>query len=81
MSRREQRLPRAGLVTLTATALVLAGCGSKQDALSPESGSARGITSLWWTMLIGSAIGLGVVALILLGAWIRRNRPGMPAVL
>ena len=73
-------MPRAGLVTLTATALVLAGCGSKQDALSPESGPARGITSLWWTMLIGSAIGFGVVALILLGAWIRRNRPGMPGV-
>ena len=68
------------LVTLTAAALVLAGCGSKQDALAPESGPARGITSLWWTMLVGSAVALAIVALILLAAWIRRNRPGVPGV-
>jgi cytochrome c oxidase subunit II len=73
-------LPRAALVTLTAAAFVLAGCGSKQDALAPESGSARGITSLWWTMLAGSAVALAIVALILLAAWIRRNRPGVPGV-
>jgi len=73
-------LPRAALVTLTAAAFVLAGCGSKQDALAPESGSARGITSLWWTMLVGSAVALAIVALILLAAWIRRNRPGVPGV-
>jgi cytochrome c oxidase subunit 2 len=73
-------LPRAGLVTLTAAALVVAGCGSKQDALSPESGASRGIATLWWKMLVGSALGLGIVALILLAAWIRRNRAGVPGV-
>jgi cytochrome c oxidase subunit II len=61
-------------------ALVVAGCGSKQDALAPHSKAARGITSLWWNMLIGSALGFGIVVLILAGAWVRRNRPGVPGV-
>ena len=78
-------MPRARLVTLIATGLisigfVLAGCGSKQDALSPESGPAKGIDSLWWKMLGGAALGFGIVALILLAAWIRRNRPGVPGI-
>jgi cytochrome c oxidase subunit 2 len=60
--------------------LLLAGCGSQQDALAPHSKAARGIASLWWNMLIGSALGLGIVALILAGAWVRRNRPGVPGV-
>jgi cytochrome c oxidase subunit 2 len=60
--------------------LVLAGCGSQQDALAPHSKAARGITSLWWNMLIGSALAFGIVVLILAGAWVRRNRPGIPGV-
>jgi cytochrome c oxidase subunit 2 len=60
--------------------LLLAGCGSQQDALEPHSKAARGITSLWWNMLIGSALAFGIVVLILAGAWVRRNRPGVPGV-
>ena len=60
--------------------LVASACGSKQDALSPRSGAAHGITSLWWNMLIGSALGFGIVAAILLGAWVRRRREGIPRV-
>ena len=59
---------------------LLAGCGSQQDALDPHSKAARGITSLWWNMLIGSALAFGIVVLILAGAWVRRNRPGVPGV-
>jgi cytochrome c oxidase subunit II len=73
-------LPRARLVTLAPLALVAAGCGSKQDALSPQSSPARGIASLWWNMLIGCSLGLAVVVAILVGAWIRRNRTGVPGV-
>ena len=51
-------LPRARLVPLPVAALALAGCGSKQDALDAHSKAARGITSLWWNMLIGSALAL-----------------------
>jgi cytochrome c oxidase subunit II len=60
--------------------LVVAGCGSKQSSLDPQSHSSRRIASLWWDMLIGSALGLGIVALILAAAYVRRNRPGVPGV-
>jgi cytochrome c oxidase subunit 2 len=59
--------------------LLCAGCGSKQDVLDPHSGPARGITSLWWNMLIGSALGLAIVAGILLLAYARRNRTDGPS--
>jgi cytochrome c oxidase subunit II len=71
-----------GVAPAAALALVclLAGCGSQQDALAPHSKAAHGITSLWWNMLIGSALAFGIVVLILAGAWVRRNRPGVPGV-
>ena len=67
----------APLITL---AFAAAGCGSKQNALDPHSRAARGITALWWNMLIGCSLAFAVVALILAGAWIRRNRAGVPRV-
>jgi cytochrome c oxidase subunit 2 len=71
---------RACLLALLPLVLVLSACGSKQDALSPQSRAAHGITSLWWNMLIGSALAFGIVAVILLGAWVRRRREGIPRV-
>jgi cytochrome c oxidase subunit 2 len=67
---------RTGCRVLAAAAplLLCAGCGSKQDALDPHSGAARGIESLWWNMLIGAALGLSIVAGILLLAYVRRGR-------
>jgi cytochrome c oxidase subunit II len=65
-----------GCLTLVGGALVLSGCGSKQDSLRPESGPAHGIATLWWIMLAGSVLGLGVIAAILLGSWLRRDRIG-----
>jgi cytochrome c oxidase subunit II len=73
-------LPRARLVTLPAAALALAGCGSQQDALHAHSKAAHGIASLWWNMLIGSALALAIVAFVLLLAWARRRRPGFPGI-
>jgi len=73
-------LRRARLLALLPLALLASSCGSKQDALSPHSRAAHGITSLWWNMLIGSALGFGIVAAILLGAWVRRRREGIPRV-
>ena len=69
---------RARLVAPPLVAFALAGCGSKQNALAPRSGAARAIDSLWWDMLIGASLGFGLVAAILLGAWLRRRRPGAP---
>jgi cytochrome c oxidase subunit II len=61
---------------LAAGVLLLAGCGSKQNALSPESPDAHGIATLWWIMLAASGVGLAVVVAILLGAYLRRHRAG-----
>jgi cytochrome c oxidase subunit 2 len=75
-----ERLPRAVPVTLLLTPLVLTACGSKQNALDPHSKAARGIASLWWDMLVGASLALSIVALVLLLAWVRRGRPGIPGV-
>jgi cytochrome c oxidase subunit II len=71
---------------LVAAALVVAGCGSKQNSLSPESPPAHGIATLWWIMLAGSAVGLAVIVGILVAAWFKRRtegreRPGTITVL
>ena len=62
--------------------LALAGCGSgaggRQNVLHPESHAERRIDTLWWVMLVGSAIGFGVIALLLFLGWARRNRDQLP---
>src|SRR4051794_13327934 len=67
------RLPRGRLVTLAPVALVIAGCGSKQDSLAPQSPDAHGIATLWWVMFAGSAVGLAVVAALLIASWVKRR--------
>jgi cytochrome c oxidase subunit 2 len=69
-------LPRGRLVTLLPLAAVAAGCGSKQDALAPESPAAHGISTLWWIMLAGSGLGLLVIVGLLVAGWVRRNTRG-----
>jgi cytochrome c oxidase subunit II len=56
---------------------VLAGCGTQQNALAPESRQARDIASLWWWMLGGSWLGVLLVAGLLFAAWMRRGRRGI----
>jgi cytochrome c oxidase subunit II len=68
------RYPGAVLVTLAA--LLAGGCGSKQSSLDPQSPDAHGIATIWWVMLAGSVVGLGVIVGILVAAWLRRRRPG-----
>jgi cytochrome c oxidase subunit II len=70
-------MPRRG-IGLLAVVLCTAGCGSKQDSLDPHSKAARGIESLWWNMLIGSALAFGILALYLLVGYGRRRRVGFP---
>jgi cytochrome c oxidase subunit II len=60
--------------------VLLAGCGSKQNALSPESHPAREISTLWWNMMIGCWLGFGVIVALLVAAYIRRGRAGIPFV-
>ena len=62
----------SGIVVLP---LLLTGCGEKtQNALAPESHQARDIASLFWWMMIGAWIGLGIVVALLLLAWKRGHR-------
>jgi cytochrome c oxidase subunit 2 len=69
---RRSFLVPAGVV---AAALPLAGCGSSQSTLSPQSGPAHDIDVLWWVMFAGSAIVFAVVtALVLVAALRRRGR-------
>jgi cytochrome c oxidase subunit 2 len=52
----------------------LSGCGGGQSTLSPHSGPARTISSLWWIMFVGSALVFAlVVALIAVGLLKRRR--------
>jgi heme/copper-type cytochrome/quinol oxidase subunit 2 len=61
-------------------ALAVAGCGSRQSTLDPQSTPAREIADLWWWMLAAATfVLLGALTLLLLG-WLRRRRPGLPVI-
>ena len=60
-------------------ACALAGCGPSQNALAPKSHQAKDIASLFWWMMGGAWIGLGLVVALLLLAWYRRRRRGIGA--
>jgi cytochrome c oxidase subunit 2 len=50
------------------------------SVLEPRSGPARDITTLWWWMLaVAAVVFAGAVALLVL-AWLRRRREGVPVV-
>ncbi|MFN2627104.1 MAG: cytochrome c oxidase subunit II [Gaiellaceae bacterium] len=80
MTRRRPARPFLAAALIVVVVPLLAGCASKQNSLAPESKPAREITHLWWNMLIGSALGLGIVALLLFAAWWRRGHAGIPRV-
>jgi cytochrome c oxidase subunit II len=57
--------------------LLLAGCG-RQSIVSPRSPQTHDIALLWWWMLgIATVVFLGAVGMLVL-AWIRREKPGLP---
>jgi cytochrome c oxidase subunit 2 len=64
---------------LAPAAVAVAGCGEKQSALAPKSHQSRDIASLFWWMMGGAWIGLGLVVALLLLAWKLRNRRGVGA--
>jgi cytochrome c oxidase subunit 2 len=70
------RKDRRCLAFLLLAVVPLAGCGGSQDALAPESHQARDIASLFWWMMGGAWVGLGLVVGLLLWSWKRRNRRG-----
>jgi cytochrome c oxidase subunit 2 len=50
--------------------------GANQSILAPESDAARSIADLWWIMMIGAWIVLGVVVLLVVLAVLRRRSGG-----
>jgi cytochrome c oxidase subunit 2 len=70
------RLLRA--VLLAGTLPLLAGCGGNEDVLKPASPAEHSISNLFWIMMAGAWVGLGVVAFFLLLGWFRRHRSGLP---
>jgi cytochrome c oxidase subunit 2 len=66
----------AGVVAGGSSVLLVTGCGQQQNALAPHSHQARDIASLFWWMMGGAWIGLGVVVALLLWSWKRRKRRG-----
>ncbi len=46
--------------------------------LNPQSPAEHSISNLFWIMMAGAWVGLGVVAFFLLLGWFRRHRSGLP---
>ena len=59
--------------------LATTGCGGdSMSTLSPESHSESVITQIFWVTFVGSAIGFGVIVLLLFLGWWRRDTPTLP---
>jgi cytochrome c oxidase subunit 2 len=83
MSRGDEHVrPRPHLVGPVGAllALVISGCGSRQSTLDPQSAPAREIADLWWWMLAAATFVLLGALTLLLVAWLRRHRPGLPVI-
>jgi cytochrome c oxidase subunit 2 len=65
-------LPACGLV------VALAGCGGNENTLAPESHAEGSITHMFWIVFAFSAVGFGVICLLLFLGWWRRDRPSLP---
>ena len=68
----------AAAVALLPLVVLLAGCGNDQDALAPASHQSADIASLFWWMMGGSWLGLGLVVGLLFFGW-RRGRRNTPS--
>jgi cytochrome c oxidase subunit 2 len=64
---------------LAGVTLALGGCGG-QSALDPRAQPAREISTLWWWMLAVAGTVLGGALFLLLLAWVRRHKPGLPVL-
>jgi cytochrome c oxidase subunit II len=76
--RRSVKAPRRDRwsALLVLAVVPLAGCGGSQNSLAPHSHEARDIANLFWWMMGGAWIGLGLVVALLLWSYKRRKRRG-----
>jgi cytochrome c oxidase subunit 2 len=61
---------------LVLAVVLLAGCGGQQNSLDAHSHQAKDLASLFWWMMGGAWLGLGLVVALLFWSWKRRNRRG-----
>ncbi len=61
-----------------ALVVLLAGCGSAQNVLDPKGPPEHAISKLFWIMMAACWVGFGVVVLLLLLGWFRRNSARLP---
>jgi cytochrome c oxidase subunit 2 len=59
-------------------ALRVVALAGGQNVLNPHSPAAHKIADLAWVLFVASAIGLAVIAFLLLLGWFRRNRAVLP---
>ena len=69
---------RARSLPVAALALLLAGCGSSQDTLQGHSRQSKAIAHLFWVMFVGAWIVFAFVLALLVIAFLRRRRRGVP---
>jgi cytochrome c oxidase subunit II len=65
------------LIALVPAVLLLSGCERSQNSLHPNSHQAHVIADLFWWMMGGAWIGLGLIVVLLLLSWKRANRRGV----
>jgi cytochrome c oxidase subunit 2 len=75
------KLPRRALLAtaLPFLALLVAGCGSDQSTLRPASKASHDIATIWWVMLVGSAVVFAVVLALVTVVVVRRHGSLTPA--
>jgi cytochrome c oxidase subunit 2 len=78
-SSRPRRGPLEAAVLVAAGALLVAGCGSEQSTVRPASKASRDIATLWWVMLVGSAVVFAVVLALVTVVVVRRRGEITPA--
>jgi cytochrome c oxidase subunit 2 len=67
------------VTVLAGMTVALGGCGG-QSTLDPKAEPAREISTLWWWMLAVAGTVLGGSLFLLLLAWVRRKKPGLPLI-
>jgi cytochrome c oxidase subunit 2 len=65
------KAPRFRILILAATPLLLAGCSGELSTLAPAGPRAANLTTLWWVMLIGSAMLFALVMALLAITYLR----------
>jgi cytochrome c oxidase subunit 2 len=71
---------RGALALLLLAAAALSGCGGQQSILRSDSHQTHVISVLWWWMLAAAGVVFAGAVVLLVLAYVRRGRAGLPFV-